>query len=395
VQIRDQLVALLDESSSACRQREQNAFDEIASGSCGLVLFGAGGLGRKILAALRADNIEPLAFVDNKLAGQVVDGIDVLTPREGARRWGRSAAFVITIWAAWADSMAGQTAALRNLGCETVVSFIPLLWKYSHLLPHVQIDLPSRVLTERDQVIAAFDLWSDESSRQEFLAQVCWRLSGDFTRLREPLPDPYWQRDLIHLGQNSVFVDAGAFNGDTLGQFIDYTAGRFRAAYVFEPDALNLRSLELRLAAMEPDIRTRIKVFECAISDRSQDVSFHGGAGEGSAPGSGTEVVHCVTLDDTVREAPDLIKFDIEGFELLGLSGSRHIIHETAPSLAVCAYHVQNHLWRIPLLINSFRSDYRFYLRPHGQIWETVCYSIPNSVEAGQASHALANPIRP
>jgi hypothetical protein len=45
--------------------------------------------------------------------------------------------------------------------------------------------------------------------------------------------------------------------------------------------------------------------------------------------------------------------------------------------LAVCVYHVQNHLWKLPLLIHSLNPGYRFYLRPHGQVWETICYAVP------------------
>jgi hypothetical protein len=70
------------------------------------------------------------------------------------------------------------------------------------------------------------------------------------------------------------------------------------------------------------------------------------------------------------------MKFDIEGFELLGLSGSRRLIAENTPALAVCAYHVQNHLWEVPMAIHSLNGAYRLYLRPHGQIWETVCYGV-------------------
>jgi FkbM family methyltransferase len=370
------LQSLLSETPGACRERERNTFDEIVAGK-NLVLFGAGGLGRKALAALLEDGIVPLAFIDNKLAGRLVDGIEVLSPVSAAEKWGRSAAFVVTIWASWADTMHEQIGALRNLGCETVVPFIPLLWKYQHLLPHVQIDLPSRVLEQNDRVLEGFNLCSDQSSRDEFVAQLRWRLRGEFEGLMKPLSDQYFQPDLVELNNEAVFADAGAFDGDTLARFVSYTRGQFRAAYLFEPDSENRRSIQGRLNSMPEEIRGRVRIFAAAVAEGEYEVPFQGGLGASSSPGVGPELVSCVTMDQALPESPTLIKYDIEGFELLGLAGSRRIITENSPALAVCAYHVQNHLWEIPLLVHSFNKNYRFFLRSHGQIWETVWYAIP------------------
>lgn len=94
----------------------------------------------------------------------------VLNPADAAARYGGTATFVVTIWAAWADTMREQTASIERLGCRSVVSFIPLLWKHPDLLPHAQIDLPSRVLGQAGQIRECFHLWSDELSRREFVA---------------------------------------------------------------------------------------------------------------------------------------------------------------------------------------------------------------------------------
>lgn len=374
---RYQLLAMLEEPLSECRAREQSTFDRIVGTRSDLVLFGAGGLGRKVSSALRNAGREPMAFADNKLAGQVVDGIRVLSPADAARLYGGSATFVVTIWASWADTMREQMESLRSLGCQSVVPFIPLLWKLTHLLPHVQVDLPSRVLEQREDVVRCFDLWSDEASQREYISQLRWRMFADFEALRPPLPDQYWQRDLIRLKNDAVFVDAGAFDGDTLSQFVAFTNGAFRSAHLFEPDRDNLKNLERRLHTLAQELRSRIHVYPAAVGEREQEISFQQGSGISSSAGAGGESMHCVALDNVLPETPDYIKYDIEGFELLGLRGTARIISQTHPALAVCAYHLQDHLWKIPLLIHSLSEKYRFYLRPHGQIWELVCYAIP------------------
>jgi hypothetical protein len=69
---------------------------------------------------------------------------------------------------------------------------------------------------------------------------------------------------------------------------------------------------------------------------------------------------------------------DIEGAELDALLGARQMIKEHTPILAICLYHAQEHLWKIPLLIQSFSDQYSFYLRRYSdECWETVCYAVP------------------
>jgi FkbM family methyltransferase len=371
--------SLLAEGLEACREREAQAFDRATTGTDGIVLFGAGGLGRKTLAALRAARIEPLAFADNNgsLWGSLVEGIPVLSPMEAAARYGQSAAFVITIWASWNDRIEGQVSNLESLGCRTVIPFAVLAWKYPEsLLPHVQIDLPSRVHEQAEAVLNCSGLWADDESRREYAAQLRWRLYSDFAALGDPLPAAYWQPDLIRLGDNAVFVDAGAFDGDTIAQFVEFAGDRFGRAYAFEPDIRNFTRLQERLSQMPEATRSRISAHQQAVGNFDGPVSFSSGKGEGSSIG-GEEFALCVTLDRAVSEPPSYIKYDVEGFEPEALAGSRRLIADCRPALAICVYHSQDHLWRLPLLVHSISSGYRFYLRPHGQVWETVCYAVP------------------
>ena len=85
------------------------------------------------------------------------------------------------------------------------------------------------------------------------------------------------------------------------------------------------------------------------------------------------------TLDSLVDGGrPTFIKLDIEGSEVDALNGARRTIQQQAPVLAVCVYHRQDHLWRIPLLLSHLRDDYAFFLRPHNEEgWDLLCYAVP------------------
>lgn len=94
----------------------------------------------------------------------------------------------------------------------------------------------------------------------------------------------------------------------------------------------------------------------------------------------GTQRVDCFALDEVLVERdPTFIKMDIEGSECDALLGARRVIEKSAPILAISAYHKQDDLWRVPLLMRSLRPDYQLYLRPHDEVFELVCYAVPPS----------------
>ena len=69
---------------------------------------------------------------------------------------------------------------------------------------------------------------------------------------------------------------------------------------------------------------------------------------------------------------------DIEGAEMDALQGGRHAIATDKPLLAVCVYHTQDDLWKIPLFVRDLLPDHRLYLRCHeGDGWQTVLYAVP------------------
>src|ERR1051326_7737308 len=174
------LEALLSESVDAAIEREQSAFDQLASPfERRLVLFGAGGFGRYTLARARRVGIEPIAFADNgfKLWGQSLDGIRVLSPENAAEEFGQHAAFVVTIWNGQGpDRMADRIRQPRQLGCQKVIPAGFLFWKYpKSFLPYYGLDLPHKLLRRTDEVRQVFEFWNDEASRSEYVAQIAFR----------------------------------------------------------------------------------------------------------------------------------------------------------------------------------------------------------------------------
>ena len=370
---------------AALKERERTAFDEAAGPLASrLVLFGAGHLGRRTLAGLRRLGLEPLAFTDNdsRLWHQQVDGVEVLPPREAAHLHGATAAFVVTIWRGeGTDRMGERRRQLLELGCRCAVPFALLYWKHAAaFLPHYALDLPHKVLADRQTVRSVLDLWADEASRREYLAQVRWRLEADFDGLPSPVAhEIYFPDDLFLQGEDEEFVDCGAFDGDTLRRFFLRRGESFRAIDAFEPDPANFKKLAAYVADLPETRRRRIRIFEKAVGERRGVVSFDARGNESSVVGAGSLEVESVPLDEILSGArPTYIKMDTEGSEPGALRGARETLARHAPALAICSYHLQDHLWTIPDFIRKASDRYRFFLRPHLlEVWDLVCYAVP------------------
>ena len=67
---------------------------------------------------------------------------------------------------------------------------------------------------------------------------------------------------------------------------------------------------------------------------------------------------------------------DVEGSEKKALLGARKTIEKYHPKLYVCAYHRNEDIFELPLLINSFFDGYRFFFRQHKYLpaWESNFY---------------------
>lgn len=383
-----EIEAILGRDVSSTLKWEREAFDRLVEPfGQSLVLFGAGNLGQQVLARLRKDGIEPRAFADNNpaLHGTLIHGLPVLSAEDAATKYGTSAAFVITIWNP-GHSFLQTKRQLAALGCSHVVSAIPLRWKFAEdLLPYLWLELPSRTLDNAASVRSAVSIWGDDLSRKEFIAQLKFRLFGEFESLSEPVPQAsYFPDDLFALQSDETFVDCGAFDGITIRQFLERQSSFEGQIVAFEPDPHNLASLRTYASGLPALLREKVTVSSQAVGSTVGTVKFNAIGTMGSAVDPhGTVEVECVTLDAYLRQAnivPSYVKMDIEGAELEALAGARETIQRHGPILAVCLYHRPSDLWRIPLLIATLTEGYSLFLRPHEpEGWQLVCYAIPTS----------------
>jgi FkbM family methyltransferase len=381
---------LLAEDVVAARDREATTFDAVAGDRAGnIVLFGAGELGRRTLAALRADGVEPLAFADDDSSrwGTVIDGLRVMSPVEAAARFGDCAVFVVTIASASGPHpLEDSVQHLRHIGCETVVPAAWLAWRHpARLLPHDGMHLPSRLVAQKEGVRRAYNLLSDDESRAAFVAQVRWRLTGDAGCLQSPVDGtPHIATDTAVPVAGEVVLDAGADDGDTLALWLTQRGPTFSRYIALEPDPRHRVALEGYVNTLADDIADRVTVLPYAAAAQSASTTCNAAGTSVPSPGTGGDGlrVECVRIDDVVRKlggrAPTFVMMRVEGAELDALAGAADLLRTHAPVLLLPAYHRHDHLWRLVLTIAAIQPMYEFFLRPdNAQGCGLVLYAVP------------------
>jgi FkbM family methyltransferase len=195
--------------------------------------------------------------------------------------------------------------------------------------------------------------------------------------------DQYYPAGIIKLSDNESFVDVGAYNGDTVFDFLKRTNNNFDSIFAFELDNKNFKEMELSVDKLEPNLKRKIKLYNLGLLDEEKNVYYEtGGSGMQSTfinvINTANDCGKTIRLSDVLKnEKVTFIKMDIEGSEPQALSGAEEIIKKQKPRLAICVYHKPEHLWEIPLYLKKIVPEYKIYIRHHTPLeYETVCYAV-------------------
>jgi len=140
------------------------------------------------------------------------------------------------------------------------------------------------------------------------------------------------------ISPGDVVYDVGA-NVGYLTLLASKLVGPTGRVVAFEPAAKTAAQLRAQLVA---NGLQNVEIEECAVCDKVGTSQFAVDtysvmAHLSDTASSGTVTVRTSTLDEVVkgRQAPDLIKIDIEGAELLALAGARRLLATKRPALIV------------------------------------------------------------
>ena len=212
-----------------------------------------------------------------------------------------------------------------------------------------------------------YDNLCDYQSKKVLLATLDNWYNWNFTDLAsvmQNLYDDYFDLDLIPKCEDEVFVDLGAYIGDTTLSFINnYGTDSYRKIYCYEINQENFGYLKTNMKPYE-DIDLRLK--GVGAENGTMYLKENGELSSCQVSDDGDIPVQMVSLDDDIKEEITIIKSDIEGAEQKALMGARGHIMNEHPKLLISIYHSNDDVWQIPRMIKEMDNSYRFYLRYHG-----------------------------
>ena len=209
-----------------------------------------------------------------------------------------------------------------------------------------------------------YDHLADYRSKKTLYAILSNWYRYDFittAQTKESLFDDYFDLDLVTCTPEEVFVDLGAYTGDTVLSYLkNYGEDCYQRIYCYEITPETFQVLQETLAPYR-DIVCRQK----GVGDAEGTLSLVNHQTSASSNTLGHETgaaVPVTTLDTDIPEPITMIKADIEGFEQKALQGAKNHILRDHPKLLFSVYHNNEDLWKIPRMIHALSEAYTFCL---------------------------------
>lgn len=331
------------------------------------LVFGTGSTTELYLPCFEVEDIDPVAYVDNNNAKYETGyrGKPVIPPSK-VSAYPDAAVLLCT----------DDRRTCREIGAQLTAIGIP----YLLVAEYVYACHAAEIMENAD----ALDKVSCAVYADRILAHLETRPLQHMERVAYfSMPEFYG------CAYREVFVDIGAYVGDTIEQYLFSRQGGFSRIYAIEPNRVSFEALSARVERLCREWaldRERIQLIQAGIGKESCHGHVVSGSGTNAQLGSRVSeeadsgdalVIH--KIDELFRdEHIGFLKADIEGYELDMLQGGIHVIKRDRPKLAVCIYHNCSDMYRIFAYLRQELTEYRFAVRHHAYSFaETVLYAWP------------------
>lgn len=230
-------------------------------------------------------------------------------------------------------------------------------------------------MENKEKIRKVYDSLADDYSRKVYANIINFKISGKIEYLSAvTTAKSEIYKKIIKPNTNEVYVDLGAYNGDTIRELLEFTHGKYNSIYALEPDRKNFKKLNKFVDGMK-----NVHALNNAAWCIDTELPFASKAGRQSAiTANVTTMIEARSVDSILAGKPaTLIKMDVEGFEREAIWGVSSTICRYSPKLMVSLYHRNEDIFELPLLIKMLNPDYKLYIRHQLYIpaWETNLYA--------------------
>ena len=220
----------------------------------------------------------------------------------------------------------------------------------------------------------AYSELADDLSRQVFEDIIRFQYSGDLKYLDSCTTDKDEAFKILNLGGNEAYLDLGAYNGDTIDEFLSYTDGQYESITAFEPNARSFKKLSDYCSDME-----NVNLWQLGSYNKNTVINFNTKSGRNCAISDKGTPIQAARVDTILcGKRITYAKLDVEGAEKETFEGMENTIRLFKPKLNVAAYHRSEDIFSLILQLKSINPGYKFYLRHHPYIphWDTNLYCV-------------------
>ena len=231
-------------------------------------------------------------------------------------------------------------------------------------------------------ILNVYNNLSDDESKMIYASVLNYKLSGKMSYLLSAYTEKTELYSLVSERGIKTVVDAGAYNGDTAKEAIEFFDG-LKNIYAIEPDRRNFK----KLSSFAETASVNIVPINAACWSSCTSGNFSDSGNRNSSVDSTASYQHkeqeirFISIDSLALEEVDYIKYDVEGAEYEAILGSRQTIESYSPVLLVSLYHRSRDIFFLPeLLMTDFRK-YDFYIRRLFSVpaWELDLIMIPRT----------------
>ncbi len=219
-----------------------------------------------------------------------------------------------------------------------------------------------------------YSILEDEKSKFVFENIIKYKLSGKIDYLfkcQSRRKDDF--SEILKLGNNEVFMDLGAYRGDTVMEFVNLVDA-YKHIYAIEPNKKSFEHLKKNTSALKD-----CECINISIHNKKGTLIFNKKNGRNSAAADVGKLIEADSVDNIILgKYISYIKMDVEGQELNALDGAKNTILKNKPKLLISAYHRSEDLFSLPMKVLSIRDDYKVYIRhnPYIPAWDTNFYFV-------------------
>lgn len=213
---------------------EENVWDRLRREGKPLVLYGMGDGAEKINAVLESKgmHISAVFASDDFVRGQSFLGHTVQRYREVCAQ--------LTDFNVVLGFASQRPEVLENIA--RINQEHPV---YAPDIPVAGVGLFTReyAAAHRAEIETVYAKLADEESRRVYHSVLRYKISGKVDYLYNSFAnmDEIFT-EILQVNQQEILVDMGAYNGDTIRQFLQYSCGKYKSIYALEPDGKTSKS---------------------------------------------------------------------------------------------------------------------------------------------------------